>query len=162
MPLSMADWRVEDHLLAFSYRIKPLKTAVAKLVDAGMHVFRALWPKAEMPRSPIVLAEALMNAGVRLTAWRFSAGRAGADKALTYLLSWYETIDFDLVQTCRVASKFVAEDQWIEQRKELANFFTERADLHTFNPNLLFAVEPAPAMYSYGCCVLILLWLFIG
>ena len=94
---------------------------MSKLLDAGMHVFRALWPDAEMPRSPIVLAEALMNAGVRLTAWRFSAGRAGADEVLTYLCSWYETIDFDLVQTCRVASKFVSEDQWIERRKELAD-----------------------------------------
>ena len=134
----MADWQVEDHLIAFSYRIKPLKTAVSKLLDAGVHVFRSLWPDAETPRSPNALAEALMNAGMRLTEWRFSAGRAGADEALTYLLGWYETIDFDVVQTCRVASKFVSEDQWIKRRKELANFFTKRADLHTFIPNLPF------------------------
>ena len=89
------------------------------------------------------MAEVLMNAGVRLTEWRFSAGRAGADEAVIYLCSWYETIDFDLIQTCRVASKFVSEDHWIERRKELANFFTERADLHTFIPNLPFVAAPA-------------------
>ena len=138
VPVSMADWQVEDHLIAFSHRIAPLKTAVSKLLDAGIHVFRSLWPDAEAPRNPNALAEALMDAGVRLTEWRFSAGRAGADEVLTYLLSWYETIDFDVVQTCRIASKFVSEEQWVERRKELANFFTERADLHTFIPNLPF------------------------
>ena len=142
MPISMADWQVEDHLIAFSHRIKPLKIDVSKLLDAGVHVFRSLWPDAETPRSPNALAEALMNAGMRLTEWRFSAGRAGADEALTYLLGWYETIDFDVVQTCRVASKFVSEDEWIKRRKELANFFTEHADLHTFIPNLPFMAAP--------------------
>ena len=143
MPVSMADWQVEDHLIAFSHRIRPLKTAVSKLLDAGVHVFRSLWPDTETPRSPNALAEALMNAGMRLTEWHFSAGRAGADEALTYLLGWYETIDFDVVQTCRTASKFVSEDEWVERRKELANFFTERADLHTFIPNLPFMAAPA-------------------
>ena len=139
----MADWQVEDHLIAFSHRIKPLKTAVSRLLDAGVHVFRALWPDAEVPRSPRDLAEVLMNAGHRLTEWRFSAGRAGADETLSYILGWYETIDFDVVQTCRVASKFVSEDEWIARRNELANFFTERADLHTFIPNLPFMAAPA-------------------
>ena len=106
-------------------------------------MFRVLWPDAEIPRSPNALAEALLNAGMRLTEWRFSAGRAGADETLTYLLGWYETIDFDVVQTCRTESKFVSEDVWIERRKELANFFTERADLHTFIPNLPFMAAPA-------------------
>lgn len=67
VPLTMADWQVEDHLIAFSYRIKPLKNAASKLLEAGMHVFRVLWPDAEMSNSPITLAEALMNAGVQLT-----------------------------------------------------------------------------------------------
>ena len=40
-------------------------------------------------------------------------------------------------------SKFFSEDEWIERRKKLANFFTERADLHTFIPNLPFMVAPA-------------------
>ena len=100
MLLSMADWQVEDHLIAFSHRISPLKNAVSGLLGAGMHVFRVLWPDAEMPNSPITLAKALMNAGVQLTNWRFSAGRASADEALSYILSWYETIEFNLVQTC--------------------------------------------------------------
>ena len=97
VPASMDDWKVEDHLIAFSHQIKPLKVAFTKLFDAGLHVFVSLWPEAEVPRSPIALAEALMDAGMRLTEWRFSARRAGADETLSYLLGWYETIDFDLV-----------------------------------------------------------------
>ena len=139
----MEDWKVEDHLIAFSYRIKPLKAAFTKLFDAGLHVFVNLWPEAEIPRSPIALAEALMNAGMRLTEWRFSAGRAGADETLSYVLGWYETINFEVVQTIQTASKFNAEEEWIQRRKELANYFTERADLHTFIPNLPFMAEPA-------------------
>ena len=139
----MEDWKVEDHLIAFSYRIKPLKAAFTKLFDAGLHMFVSLWPEAEVPRSPIALAEALFDAGRRLTEWRFSAGRAGADETLSYLLGWYETIDFEVVQTNRVESKFNAEEEWIQRRKELANFFTESADLHTFIPNLPFMAEPA-------------------
>ena len=134
----MADWQVEDHLIAFSYRIKPLKTVVSKLLDADMHVFWALWPDAETLRSPIALAEALMNGGARLTEWRYSAGRAGADEVLTFLLSWYETIDFDLVQTCRTASKFASEEEWVQRRKNLANYYIEFADVHTFIPDLRF------------------------
>ena len=139
----MEDWKVEDHLIAFSHRIKPLKVAFTKLFDAGLHVFVSLWPDAEVPRSPTALAETLMDAGMRLTEWRFSAGRAAADETLSYLLGWYETIDFEVVQTCRTTSKFVSEDEWIERRKELANFFTERADLQKMIPNLPFMVAPA-------------------
>ena len=82
----MEDWKVEDHLIAFSHRIKPLKAAFTKLFNAGLYVFVSLWPEAEVPRSPIALAEALFDAGRRLTEWRFSAGRAGADETLSYLL----------------------------------------------------------------------------
>ena len=105
-------------------------------------MFTSLWPGAEIPRSPIALADVLENAGMRLTEWRFSAGRAGADETLSYILGWYETIDFDKLQTCRTASKFVSEEEWVERRKKLANFFTERADLHTFIPNLPFMAAP--------------------
>ena len=142
MPVTMDDLKVEDHLIAFSYRIKPLKIAFTKLFDAGLHVFTSLWPGAEIPRSPIALADVLENAGMRLTEWRFSAGRARADETLSYILGWYETIDFDKLQTCRTASKFVSEEEWVERRKKLANFFTERADLHTFIPNLPFMAAP--------------------
>ena len=113
MPVTMDDWKVEDHLIAFSHRIRPLKTAVLKLLDAAIEVFHALWPDTEMPSGPYELADALMNAGARLTEWRYSAGRAGADEVLTFLLSWYETIDFDVIQTCRTACKFVSEEEWI-------------------------------------------------
>ena len=87
-----------------------MKVAFTKLFDAGLHVFVSLWPDAEIPRSPSALAEALMDAGMRLTEWHFSAGRAGADETLSYLLGWYESIDFELVQSCRVESKFIAEE----------------------------------------------------
>ena len=40
-------------------------------------------------------------------------------------------------------SKFNSEEEWIQRRQELANFFTERADLHMFIPNLPFMAEPA-------------------
>ena len=53
VPASMDDWKVEYHLIAFSHRIKPVKVAFTKLMDAGLHVFRVLWPDAEIPQMPL-------------------------------------------------------------------------------------------------------------
>ena len=108
-----------------------------------MDVFRALWPDPEMPRSPTALAKALMNGGARLTEWRYSAGRARADEVLTFLLSWYETIDFEVIQTCRTVSKFVSEEEWIRRRQNLENFYTEFANVHTFIHHLPFYASAA-------------------
>ena len=84
-----------------------------------------------------------MNGGARLTEWRYSARRAGADEVLTFLLSWYETIDFDIIQTCRTASTFVSEEEWIQRWQNLANFYTEFANVHTFIPDLPFYASAA-------------------
>ncbi|KAM0927089.1 hypothetical protein ACQ4PT_003197 [Festuca glaucescens] len=37
--------------------------------------------------------------------------------------------------------KYICKEEWIERRRDMATYFTERADLHTFNPNLPFPVE---------------------
>ena len=144
VPATMADWQVEDHLIAFSFRIKPLKDGMSALLDAGIHVFHSLWPDALLPAGPIPLADALMNAGFRLAEWRYSAGRAAVDEALSHMLSWYEAIDFDVVQTCRTNSKYIAEEEWVQRRKQLANYYTERASVHSFIPGLPFlkGMEP--------------------
>ena len=65
---------------------------------------------------------------------------------LTFLLSWYESIDFDVIQTCRTTSKFVSDEEWIQKRQTLANFFTEFANVHTFIPDLpMYASAAAEA-----------------
>src|SRR4051794_34912196 len=97
----MNEWQGGDHLIAFSHRIKPLKTAVCRFMEAGMDVCRILWPGAAVPQRTLSLAVKLHETGVQLTAWRFSAGRAAADEVLSCVLSWYETINLDTIQTCR-------------------------------------------------------------
>src|SRR4051812_25815344 len=141
VPVYMNDWQVEDHLIAFSHRIKPLKTAVCRLMEAGMDVCRILWPDAAVPQSPLSLAVKLQETGVQLSAWRFSAGRASADEVLSCILYWYETIDLDTIQTCRTGSNYICKDDWITRRQDMATYFTQRADLHTFNPDLPFPTE---------------------
>ena len=97
-------------------------------------MFQALWPGVEVPATPAELAERLLNGHARLCEWHYSAGRVGADEVLSFLLSWYEGIDFDLLQSYRIESKFVSEEPWIQRRKDLAYSFIQFAPVHDFTP----------------------------
>jgi hypothetical protein len=65
----MEEWQVEDHLLAFGTRIGPIKTPVHSFLDGAKFAFRALWPNAEVPANPMVLARALFDASAQLNKW---------------------------------------------------------------------------------------------
>jgi hypothetical protein len=54
---------------------------------------------------------------IRLVQWWESAGRARADKALDFTLSWYEDINFDALTTTMIGSK-VLEDPEMKKKKQ--------------------------------------------
>ena len=122
-------WSIDDHLVALSHRLGPLQMFGIDVFNAAVHAFRVLWPEDKSEMTPKILAERLMGSGLRLDEWRESSARAGADEALSVILSWYETLDFDLFQSLRTNGKFVSEPEWIEKRKQLANSFIEYIDL---------------------------------
>ena len=95
------EWDIEDHLSALNARISPLKAIGMDLLDAGIRAYRALWPGSQAPVSIEELSKCLTGAETRIREWRSSAARAGADQALTFVLSWYEAIDLNALKSLR-------------------------------------------------------------
>ena len=92
--------------MALAYRVNHLKVFGLDLFYAAIRVFKLLWPEAADPKDPKELADRLMqDSQGQLNAWRESAGRMGADEAMTFVLSWYEDLDLDLFQSYRPESR---------------------------------------------------------
>jgi len=128
---------VEDHLAALSARLNPLKIIGVDVLNASIHTFRALWPGVEPPTSVADLVEWLKTSDDSLNEWRESAARVGADEALSFVLSWYEDITLESLQTMRVNGKYVTDPELIKKRQERAYSFIPYANIHTFcaDPN---------------------------
>ena len=69
----------------------------------------------------------------RLTEWRQSAARVGADEALTWLLSWYESIDLATLRGVLEGSKWVEDPEWVRKRQETAYSLIQYADINNFH-----------------------------
>ena len=73
-----------------------------------------------------------MTSEERINEWRESAARVGADEALSFILSWYEGIKLEALQTMRTGSKWTTDPDLIKRRQETANSFIPYANVHTF------------------------------
>ena len=93
---------------------------------------RALWPEEPIPGTTEGLLKRLSEAQDRMIEWRESAARVGADEALCWLLSIYETLDLDKVVGVWVASKWITDPELVEKRERKAQLITEGSDLHEF------------------------------
>lgn len=102
------------------------------MLDAGIRTFSALWPGVEALTSIEELAKHLMTSEERLCEWWESAARVGADEALSFVLSWYEGIKLEALQTMRVGSKWTTDPDLIKRRQETASSFIPYANIHTF------------------------------
>ena len=101
------EWEIDDFLVALKARLGPIKRIGCDVLNTTIQLFHILWPKDPAPKTIRALAEKMMEAEDRLTEWRQSAARVGADEALTWVLSWYETIDLATLQGVRDGSKWV-------------------------------------------------------
>jgi hypothetical protein len=72
-----------------------------------------------------------------LIEWRESVARVGADEALCWILSIYETLDLDKVPGVRVASKWITDPKLVEKRERKAQLISEQSNIHEFrfHPN---------------------------
>ena len=86
----------------------------------------------------------MMDAEDRLAEWRQSATRVGADEALAWVLSWYETIDLANIKGVREGSRWVEDPEWVKRRQETAYSFIQYADINNFraDPNAPAEDEP--------------------
>ncbi|KAM0870359.1 hypothetical protein ACQ4PT_040051 [Festuca glaucescens] len=92
---------MDDHLAAMHARITPITMLGYELRLAAEELFRLLWPTETLPSELANLVKWLEGAPDRLLDWKESAARAGADMALSFVLSWYEEVSLDQLETCR-------------------------------------------------------------
>ena len=121
--------------MALSARIEPLKDIGVDVLKAAIHTFRALWPGVEPPTSATELAEWLAISDDRLSEWRESAARVGADEAMTFVMSWYEDVKLKSLQTVRANGLYVTDPELIKQRQERAYSFIPYGNIHEFRDN---------------------------
>ncbi|XP_010236719.1 uncharacterized protein LOC104584227 [Brachypodium distachyon] len=126
------EYDLKDYLVSIVSRIKPLKSFGVNMLNVGIRAFRALWPGEEAPTGILELAKRLLEVEDRLNEWRESAAHVGADEALSFVLSWYDDINLDVLQSMRVGSPFLSDPELIAKQQERAYSFIQYADLHKF------------------------------
>lgn len=126
------EYDLVDYLVSIASRVKPLKSFGVNMLNAGIRAFHALWPGEEAPTDIPELAKRLLEVESWLSDWRESAERIGADEALLFVLSWYDGINLDVLQSMRVGSPYLTDPELVAKRKERAYSFIQYADVHTF------------------------------
>lgn len=94
-------WSVEEIALAAEVWIPLLGRFLRWFQDAGLKLAQVLWPGAVMPDTTTRVARWLEAAPERLEAWKASAARAGAQMALSFVLSWYPDVELGQLATRR-------------------------------------------------------------
>jgi hypothetical protein len=77
----------------------------------------------------------LANVDDWLDEWQEAAARAGADEALSFILSWYEGINLDTIKAMRSGSKWTTDPELIKKRQEMAYAIAQYAEIHKFIPD---------------------------
>ena len=95
----------------------------------------ALWPGQTIPRTPSQTADWLEVAVGRLEAWKASAARLGAGRALEFVRAWYPGLSLDQLRTWRSEADAELEEvrPAIAQR---ASTIAECTDTSVFAPEL--------------------------
>jgi hypothetical protein len=127
---------MEDFLVAVGAAVGPMKIMGRDLVQAAIRAYHVLWPNTSgTPNISEVelLVKRLMASEKQLSLWRESAGRAGADMALTVIMSWYEDISLDILRNLRTGSRWVEDPTFVALRQARAFQLVEYADVHTWN-----------------------------
>ena len=75
------------------------KPASSRLQHVGAQVLAALWPGKVVPRTPSRTADWLEVAVGRFEAWKASAARSGARRALEFVKAWYPELSLDQLAT---------------------------------------------------------------
>ena len=119
-------------LTALKTRLSPMRALGVGLLDAAIRAYRVLWPNTDTPASVDELSRCLQGREKRLREWRASAARVGADEAMIYVLSWYEGINLDALQSMRAGSKWTTDPELVKRRQERAYSFIRYARIHEF------------------------------
>ena len=108
--LQMA-WTFPEIIAAAEARLRVLGTQMERLSRAGTAMTAALWPDSVHPRSFLYQAHWLEMGPDRLSDWRVSAARAGAEMALRIALSWHLNLQLDALMGQRAGSEQLLQEQ---------------------------------------------------
>ena len=97
-----ANRTLEEQLLAVQARLQPAHRMLRRLQRVGAQVLAALWPGETIPRTPSRTADWLEVAVGRFEAWKASAARLGAGRALEFVRAWYPGLSLDHMRTWRM------------------------------------------------------------
>jgi hypothetical protein len=101
-------WAMEGYAIACHARLKPIDDFLLRLLDAAQKIFKVLWPEVAVPTSLHKLTTWLATAPGRVEEWHASAARAGAEMALSFVLSWYDEIQLSQLETRRAGATLPA------------------------------------------------------
>ena len=98
-------------------------------------MFAALWPGEVIPRTPSRTADWLEVAVGRFEAWKASAARLGAGRALEFVRAWYPGLNLDQLRTWQLE----ADEEMEEVRPAIAqhaSMIAECTDISVFAPEI--------------------------
>jgi hypothetical protein len=79
-------------------------------------VFQALWPGQAVPDDVETLLQWILLVSNRVDIWKESAARAGAEQALSFVLSWYQGVCLDQLEHLREGGLVDVEKAKLHQR----------------------------------------------
>ncbi|KAK1627192.1 hypothetical protein QYE76_001507 [Lolium multiflorum] len=101
-------------------------------------LIRLLWPTETLPTDLANLIKWLETAPDRFIDWKESAARAGADMALSFVLSWYDEVNLDQLECRRadVEENLPAENKTARLARAcaIADFVDKRVFIEDPNP----------------------------
>ena len=148
---------LEEQLLAIQARIQPAHRLLRRLQRAGAQVLAALWPGQVVPRTPSRTADWLEVAVGRFEAWKASAARSGARRALEFVKAWYPGLSLDQLATWRQQADteleparpaIIRRASAIADYTDTSVFAPEVDDNGVAQPEEWFGLNPADGEYS--------------
>ncbi|KAK1665842.1 hypothetical protein QYE76_054001 [Lolium multiflorum] len=129
---------MEDHLASMAARIEPVTKLGWELRKAAEELVPMLWPGEAAPQDISGLISSMERAPDRFLDWKESATRAGADMALSFVLSWYNEVDLGQLEFRRAG----VEDKLPAELK--AARLARASTIAGFVDKALFVADPNP------------------
>ncbi|KAK1608385.1 hypothetical protein QYE76_032058 [Lolium multiflorum] len=136
---SSESFTMEDHMSSLAARVEPITKFGWELRKAAEELVPMLWPGKEAPQDISSLTSLIEQAPESFIEWKGSATRAGADMALSFVLSWYNEVDLGQLEYRRAG---VEEELSAEQKaarlaraSAIADFVDKRVFIADPNPH---------------------------
>ncbi|KAK1695841.1 hypothetical protein QYE76_012538 [Lolium multiflorum] len=129
---------MEDYMSSLAARVEPITKFGWELRKAAEELVPMLWPAEAAPQDISSLTSLIERAPDRFLDWKESATRAGADMALSFVLSWYNEVDLGQLEYRRAG----VEDELSAEQK--AARLARASAIADFVDKSLFVADPNP------------------